>query len=195
MPKTPLQKSSIKSSFRRRVPEQLALLADLARWVPLSALIGILAGSASALLLWSLDVATRIREAHLWLIWLLAPAGAAVGLLYKHFGSSVEAGNNLILEEIHDPKETIPLRMTPLILLGTFLTHLFGGSAGREGTAIQTGASLADQLSRPFRLDAIDRRIVLMAGISAGFGSVFGVQFPQATGYVVARRFVADEET
>jgi H+/Cl- antiporter ClcA len=154
--------------------EQLALLIDLARWIPISALIGILAGSASALLLWSLELATKVRESHLWLIWLLAPAGGAVGLLYKHFGSSVEAGNNLILEEIHDPKETIPIRMTPLILLGTFLTHLFGGSAGREGTAIQTGASLADQLSRPFRLDAAGRRIVLMAGISAGFGSVFG---------------------
>jgi H+/Cl- antiporter ClcA len=64
--------------------------------------------------------------------------------------------------------------MTPLILLGTFLTHLFGGSAGREGTAIQTGASLADQLTRPLRLAPHDRRILLMAGISAGFGSVFG---------------------
>jgi H+/Cl- antiporter ClcA len=171
LPKSPLPKSPLQTS---RLPEQLALLLDLARWIPICALIGILAGSASALLLWSLEVATRIRDSHLWLIWLLAPAGAAVGLLYKHFGSSVEAGNNLILDEIHDPKETVPLRMTPLILIGTFLTHLFGGSAGREGTAIQTGASLADQLSRPFHLDATDRRIVLMAGISAGFGSVFG---------------------
>jgi H+/Cl- antiporter ClcA len=97
-----------------------------------------------------------------------------VGLLYKHFGSSVEAGNNLLLEEIHDPKTVIPLRMTPLVLLGTFLSHLFGGSAGREGTALQTGASLADQLTRPLGLHSPDRRILLMAGISAGFGSVFG---------------------
>jgi H+/Cl- antiporter ClcA len=64
--------------------------------------------------------------------------------------------------------------MTPLILIGTFLTHLFGGSAGREGTAIQTGASLADQLCRPLRMDRAQRRIVLMMGISAGFASVFG---------------------
>jgi H+/Cl- antiporter ClcA len=68
----------------------------------------------------------------------------------------------------------IPLRMTPLVLVGTFLTHLFGGSAGREGTAIQTGASLADQLSKPLRLAPHQRRILLMAGMSAGFGSVFG---------------------
>lgn len=135
---------------------------------------GIFAGSASALLLLSLSYATSMRESHVWLIFLLAPAGWLVGLLYRQFGSSVEAGNNLILEETHDPTSTIPLRMTPLILIGTFITHLFGGSAGRESTAIQTGASLADQLARPFRLAPYDRRILLMAGISAGFASVFG---------------------
>jgi H+/Cl- antiporter ClcA len=97
-----------------------------------------------------------------------------IPIAYKYLGSSVEAGNNLIIDEIHDPRRTIPVRMTPLILIGTVLTHLFGGSAGREGTAIQTGASLADQLARPFRLGSGDRRILLMAGISAGFASVFG---------------------
>ena len=143
-------------------------------WIPLSALAGVFGGSASALLLVSLRWATDTREAHPWLIALLPLGGLFVGSLYHYFGTSVEAGNNLILDEIHDPKRTIPLRMTPLILLGTFLTHLFGGSAGREGTAIQTGASLADQLTRPFRLGPEERRIVLMAGISAGFASVFG---------------------
>ncbi len=163
---------------RRPLPEQLLVLRDLARWIPIAALAGILAGSASALLLVSLAFATNVRESHLWLILLLGPAGGLVGLLYHHFGASVERGNNLILDEIHkevdDPAATIPVRMTPLILLGTFLTHLFGGSAGREGTAIQTGASLADQLARPFRLDRHQRRILLMAGVSAGFASVFG---------------------
>jgi H+/Cl- antiporter ClcA len=94
--------------------------------------------------------------------------------MYHWLGRRVEAGNNLILEEIHAPKDVIPLRMTPLILLGTFLTHLFGGSAGREGTALQTGASLADQLARPLRMKPHQRRILLMTGVSAGFASVFG---------------------
>jgi len=163
-----------KFAIREFLPEQARLLLDLVRWVPLCALVGVMAGTASALLLVSLTFATNMREAHRWLILLLAPAGWVVGLVYKHFGSSVEAGNNLILEETHDPRAVIPIRMTPLILLGTFITHLFGGSAGREGTAIQTGASLADQLTRPFRLGPRERRILLMAGISAGFGSVFG---------------------
>ncbi|WP_158944013.1 DUF190 domain-containing protein [Granulicella sp. S190] len=163
-----------KDSSGRLATEQLRLLLDLMRWLPIASAVGMMAGSASALLLWSLELATEVREAHRWLIVLLAPAGLLVGYLYKYLGSSVEAGNNLILEEVHDPKATIPLRMTPLILIGTFVTHLFGGSAGREGTAIQTGASLADQLTRPLRLMPRDRRILLMAGISAGFASVFG---------------------
>lgn len=150
------------------------IAVELGRWLPVAAAVGVLAGSASSLLLWSLDLATRLRTAHPWLILLLAPAGGLVGLLYRHFGTRVEAGNNLILEQVHAPSETLPVRMTPLILLGTFLTHVFGGSAGREGTAIQTGASLADQLARPLRMTSRERRILLMAGMSAGFGSVFG---------------------
>lgn len=157
---------------------RLRLFGTIARWVLLSILTGTLAGSASAFLLVSLDWATRTREAHLWLIALLPLAGLFVGCLYRYLGSSVERGNNLILDEVHAEasaeRDVIPLRMTPLILLGTILTHLFGGSAGREGTAIQTGASLADQLSKPFRLSQVQRRVLLMAGISAGFGSVFG---------------------
>jgi H+/Cl- antiporter ClcA len=160
--------------FRKNLQGQFRLLLELVRWAPICVVVGVLAGSASALLLWSLQVATDVRESHHWLILLLAPAGLCVGLMYHWLGRRVEAGNNLILEEIHAPKDVIPLRMTPLILLGTFLTHLFGGSAGREGTALQTGASLVDQLSKPLRLAPYERRILLMAGVSAGFASVFG---------------------
>ncbi len=155
-----------------------------ARWLFLSILVGIFAGSASAILLIMLNWATDTREAHRWIIALLPLAGLLVGILYHSFGRSVEAGNNLILEEIHaeieSPPTTIPFRMTPLILLGTGITHLFGGSAGREGTALQTGASLADQIAvllarfPRLTLSYADRKILLMTGISAGFGSVFG---------------------
>lgn len=133
-----------------------------------------MAGTASALLLVTLAASTDFREEHKWIIALLPLAGLIVGLLYRYYGTSVEAGNNLLLEEIHNPQAVIPIRMTPLVLFGTAVSHLFGGSAGREGTALQMGASLADQLSRPLRLNGADRRILLMSGISAGFGSVFG---------------------
>lgn len=163
-----------KSSLRATLTEQFRLLVDLIRWIPVASFTGVMGGTASALLLASLTLATNLREHHIWLIFFLAPAGWSVGLMYKYFGKSVEGGNNLILEQVHDPQEVIPLRMTPLILVGTFMSHVFGGSAGREGTAIQTGASLADQLTRPLRISPADRRLLLMAGISAGFASVFG---------------------
>jgi H+/Cl- antiporter ClcA len=108
------------------------------------------------------------------LIWGLPLAGFAVGWLYLKWGQSVDAGNNLLIDEIHDPKKTVPLRMAPLVLGGTVVSHLFGASVGREGTAVQMGAALADQLTRLFQLKHDDRRLILMAGISAGFASVFG---------------------
>lgn len=158
----------------RTLPDLLATLRYLLRWTPIAAIAGMLAGTASALLIWSLNVATALREVHPWLIALLPLGGLAAGCMYLWLGRSVDGGNDLILDEIHDPQSTIPLRMTPLILIATFVTHLFGGSAGREGTALQTGASLADQLAGPFRLKPHERRILLMAGVSAGFASVFG---------------------
>ena len=154
--------------------KMLGTLRYLLLWVPVACLVGLLAGSTSALLLWMLVVATTLREGHHWLIALLPLAGLAVGCMYHYLGTSVQAGNDLILNEIHEPTRTVPIRMTPLILIGTFVTHLFGGSAGREGTAVQTGASLADQLARPFRMTTAERRVLLMAGVSAGFASVFG---------------------
>jgi len=163
------------TSFKQTLNDQFRLLTELVRWIPVATLVGVMAGIASAVLLASLTLATNLRESHAWLILLLALGGLCVGLLYKHFGQSVERGNNLILEQVHDPQEVIPVRMTPLVLIGTFISHLFGASVGREGTAIQMGASLADQMTRPLRLSPANRRILLMAGISAGFGSVFGV--------------------
>ena len=133
-----------------------------------------MAGTASAIFLESLAFATDYREAHSWLIYFLPVGGLIVGLFYYYLGKDVEAGNNLIIDQVHKPETVIKARMAPLVFLGTVATHLFGGSAGREGTAIQMSASLADQISRIFKLDKQDRQIILIAGISAGFGSVFG---------------------
>lgn len=146
----------------------------LVKWSVISCLIAALAGSASAFFLLSLDLATNWRLAHPWAIWLLPIAGFAVGMVYHLVGKPVDGGNNLIIDEIHDPKKVVPLRMAPLILGGTLVSHLFGASVGREGTAVQMGAALSDQLTGPFRLSSVERRILLMAGMSAGFASVFG---------------------
>lgn len=154
--------------------EQVDLLPHMGKWLALAGAVAVLAGSASAFFLFSLEWATRTRIDHRWLIWLLPVAGFVVGWLYLRFGQHVEAGNNLLIDEIHDPKKVIPLRMAPLVLGGTVVSHLFGASVGREGTAVQMGGALADQFTHLFKLKHEDRRIILMAGISAGFASVFG---------------------
>ena len=157
-----------------QAPEELALLPYLGKWILLASAVAALAGSASAFFLFALEWATATRIAHRWLIRLLPLAGFFVGCLYLRFGQQVEAGNNLLIDEIHDPKKVIPLRMAPLVLAGTVISHLFGASVGREGTAVQMGGALADQFTHVFKLRHEDRRIILMAGISAGFSSVFG---------------------
>ena len=146
----------------------------LLKWTFICLLIGALTGSTSAVFLWTLEWATNYREANQWIIWLLPVAGFVIGLSYHYYGESVVKGNNLLLEEFHNPKKVIPFKMAPLVFLGTILTHLFGGSAGREGTAVQVGGAIADQFTKIFKLNNLDRKIILIAGISAGFASVFG---------------------
>ncbi|SDD26215.1 H+/Cl-antiporter ClcA [Paenibacillus sp. UNCCL117] len=153
---------------------QLAVLAFCFKWLWYGSLTGILAGSASALFLTGLEAVTEQRLAHPWLLFLLPLGGAMMSYLYTRYGNQAGKGNNLILEQIQHGGEAVPLRMAPLVLLGTWLTHLFGGSAGREGTAVQMGGSLADFAGRLLRVDEADRKLLLMCGISAGFGSVFG---------------------
>ena len=131
-------------------------------------------GSAVAFFLWSLERVTTIRFEHPWLLFFLPLGGAGVGFVYHYFGRSAEGGNNLIMDQIHQPGGGVPRRMAPLVLVGTLITHLFGGSAGREGTAVQMGGSIASAVCRWFGLDAGKVRIMLMAGIAAGFGAVFG---------------------
>ena len=144
------------------------------KWVLVLAVLAGAVGSASAFFLWALDAVTLVRFGKPWLLYLLPLAGLCVGLLYHLYGESASGGNNLLIDEIHQPGAGVPRRMAPLILVATLVTHLFGGSAGREGTALQMGGGIAAMLSRWFRLDANGMRILLMAGVAAGFGSTFG---------------------
>ena len=154
--------------------EPFVLLSHMGKWLVLASAVAALAGTASAFFLLALDHATSWRESHRGVIWLLPFAGLTVGMVYHLVGKPVDGGLNLIMDEIHSPKKVLPLRMAPLVLAGTVVSHLFGASVGREGTAVQMGGALADQLTHVFKLESHDRRILLMAGISAGFASVFG---------------------
>ncbi|WP_066311082.1 voltage-gated chloride channel family protein [Flavobacterium sp. TAB 87] len=144
------------------------------KWLLICLLIGFLSGTASAFFLVALQWATDLRLDSHWLIWLLPIGGFLVGLSYYYWGNDVVKGNNLLLEEYHEPKKVIPFKMAPLVLFGTIITHLFGGSAGREGTAVQMGGAIADQFKSIFKLTDNDRKTLLILGISSGFASVFG---------------------
>jgi H+/Cl- antiporter ClcA len=149
-------------------------LPYILKWTVICLVIGITVGSASAGFLQSLEWVTDSRENNPWLIALLPIGGLAIGLLYHHYGQDIEAGNNILIENIHTPHQTIPFRMAPFVYIGTIVTHFLGGSAGREGTALQMAGAISDQFSKPFALSTNERKILLIAAIAAGFGSVFG---------------------
>lgn len=160
-------------NFREK--NNTAVLAlSFTKWIIIGSIVGIFTGSACALFLKSLELATEVRMNYNWLIFLLPFGGAFVSFLYSRYGKNSSKGNNLIIETINESSGKVPLRMAPLVFFGTFVTHLFGGSAGREGTGVQIGSSIAEGIGRLFKLDKEDTRIILMAGISSGFASVFG---------------------
>ena len=168
--------------------EQLRIARHLIRWSLLVLPVSVAVGSMVALFLWLLESATQIRQVNLWLITLLPLAGVGIYWLYRRWGKHSEAGNNLIMDEIHAPGGGIPFRMAPLVLVTTIITHLFGGSAGREGTAVQMGGSVADYFAKKFGLRHEDKRILLMSGMAAGFGAVFGTPL---TGAIFALEVLA----
>lgn len=169
-------------------------LRELGECTAVAAGVGLLAGGASALFLTLLERATTVREAHSPLVYLLPAVGLAVGWFYDRYGRSVAGGTGHVLAALHATGSTeeastetsprLPRRLAPMVMLGTVVTHLFGGSAGREGTAVQMGASLADGVGRLMgrwgrAADSVEQRrwrrhYTLVAGVAGGFGSVFG---------------------
>ncbi len=166
-------------SFQWSPREHWALGRFAVRWILITLPVGLLVGSACAAFLWLLDQVTRVRFDHPSLLYLLPVAGVVIAWMYGKLGGKADGGNNLIIDAIHGPRKgdgaiVVPRRMAPLILVSTLITHLFGGSAGREGTAVQMGGSIASGLGRLLRLAPSERRFYLMAGVAAGFGGVFG---------------------
>ena len=141
----------------------------------LAVLVGIVGGLVSAFFIGSLNWATTARLNHDWLIWLMPIGGFLVGLAYNYFGGSITAGNNLVLEEIHEPSAGVPSRMAPMVYGASVTSHIVGASVGREGAAVQITASLSDTLVRRTGPTATTRRIVLVSAVAAGFGAMFGV--------------------
>ncbi|UCZ53907.1 voltage-gated chloride channel family protein [Bacillus shivajii] len=153
------------------------LFITLSKWIFWGGIIGLVIGSTTAFLLNTNDFLGEVRERNSWLILCLPIAGGVLGYLYMKCGTSAGTelykGNNLVIEGVHG-KTTVLRRLGPLVYFGTFLTVLFGGSTGREGAAIQMGGSVAEAVNKFFKVHLIDKKILLMSGISAGFGAAFG---------------------
>lgn len=156
-------------SFLRKLASQ-----PIFKWLLVLSLLAALVGSLVAFFLWSLEQITFIHWGHHWLLYLLPLAGIMIYGLYNFWGKGSEAGNGLLIDGIHNTQTKVPARMAPLVLLTTLITHLFGGSAGREGTAVQMGGSIAAFLSRNFSVKKEDHPLMLMCGMAAGFAAVFG---------------------
>lgn len=157
-----------------------ATINYIIKWGIMCLTVGLSIGTVVALFLATLDIATALREAHIWIIYLLPIAGLLISLLYHYYGTDAKKGNNLLIEAHQEGNKSIPLSMAPLVFISTILTHLTGGSAGREGTAVQIGGSIADQFTPVFKLNSRERKTILIMGISAGFAAVFGTPFAGA---------------
>jgi H+/Cl- antiporter ClcA len=156
-------------SFLRKLPSQ-----PIIKWLFILTILAALVGSLVALFLWALDQVTLVRGSQQWLLFLLPLAGILIFGIYHFWGKGSEAGNGLLIDGIHNSQTKVPARMAPLVLFTTLITHLFGGSAGREGTAVQMGGGFAALLSKWFKLKKEDHRLILMCGMAAGFAAVFG---------------------
>lgn len=155
-------------------------LGKALKWILALAVMAALVGSAAALFLWGLDAATRQRFGNPWLIYLLPFAGIAMGFYYRHLGRHVSSGNHAILGNVHREADGVPIALAPSIVIATVATHLFGGSAGREGTAVQMGAAVGSCIGRFVAKTREATHLMMFCGIAAGFGAVFGTPFAGA---------------
>jgi H+/Cl- antiporter ClcA len=167
-------------------------LLFILKWLFITIMTASIVGSATAWFLIALEFVTIWRSDHIWVVNFLPLIGLGIGFAYHYFGADAKKGNDLILE-IHQAAEStsttstktssikpIPLLMAPVVFISSLLTHLGGGSAGREGTAVQMGGAIADQFTSIFKLTTAERRTILIMGVSAGFAAVFGTPFAAA---------------
>ena len=149
------------------------------KWVLLAIGVGVTVGAVAAAFHESIGLVTALREAHPWMLWLLPAVGAAIALLYRLCGMEHDRGTNLVLVAIRDGLP-VRLRAAPLIFVSSVLTHLAGGSSGREGAALQMGGAMAAWAGRKLKLDERDERVLVMCGMAAAFSALFGTPITAA---------------
>ena len=152
---------------------------DVLQWCVYAVVVGVVCGTIAAAFGMVIDAATAARQKYDWLVWLMPVAGLAIVGMYHLSGITKPMGTNRVLLAVKE-EEGVAIRMAPLIYISSMLTHLTGGSSGREGAALQIGGSVANFIGRQFKLSHLDLRTITMCGMAAGFSGLFGT--PLAAG-------------
>ena len=154
-----------RDQIRERLRHIGLYVAALAKWLVLSIAVGTLCGGIGAVFHLGVHYAAQTRLSYPWLLWCLPLAGLAIVGSYKLMGTE-GMGTNDIIDAVHEDKR-LPILLLPSIFLGTLLTHLCGGSAGREGAALQIGGTIGQRVGRLLRLDDQDLRVTTLSGMAA----------------------------
>ena len=172
------EKRPLKRKLRYYSGEIQRDVGNLVKWLMLAVLVGCIVGATSTLFSFVLKGVTNYRKENGWIFYLLPVMGLIIVFLYEKFGKD-DGGTNQVLSTVRS-QDDVPLLSAPLIFISPAFTHLAGGSAGREGAAIQLGGSIANQLGRWIHLDEEDRHVIVMCGMSAAFSALFGTPMAAA---------------
>lgn len=164
---------------RHKIKHNLNRTKTAIKWVVFSIISGIVVGTTGTIFYFSMSFVTGLRSDYPWLVLFLPVGGLLIAGAYHLMWDENDTGTNLVLSAIHSG-DHLPLRMAPLIFVSTLITHLFGGSAGREGAALQLGGSIGNGIGRLFRFDEKDKHIMIMCGMSAAFSALFGTPMAAA---------------
>ena len=169
----------MKEVIKHKIRHNLQRMRTSVKWVIFAIISGIVVGLVGTAFYFCMDTVTRLRGSHPWLIWLLPVGGLVIVGAYHLLHDEKDTGTNLVISSIHSG-DNLPLRMAPLIFISTLITHLLGGSAGREGAALQLGGSIGNEIGKLFKFDEKDKHIMTMCGMSAAFSALFGTPMAAA---------------
>lgn len=155
----------------QKIKSSLNYVKTFIKWCLIAIVVGAVGGLVGTAFHKSVDYVTEVRHDNSWLIFLLPVGGLIIVALYKL--CKMNAGTNRVIESVRTDKK-VPVLMAPLIFISTVITHLLGGSAGREGAALQLGGSIGYQFGRIFKLDEKDMHLIVMLGMSGVFAALFG---------------------
>lgn len=165
--------TSFNSEFEKSLKKTSKYIISFLKWIITSSIIGVICGLAGTAFHKCVELATIYREGHFFLIYFLPLAGILIAFIYKKTNMLKNSGTNNVISSVRT-SEYVPMRMAPVIFISTVITHLFGGSAGREGAALQLGGSIGYQIGRVFKMEEKDKHLLVICGMSGVFSALFG---------------------